>query len=164
MCIRDSNNQLTGEFIEICNKSTTATYDIGGFEFVDNVTPLGAGGSSNHEVPAGTMLGPGGCYVTPVGAFAMNLTNMGESIAIQDNCNNVIDVVTYQPGPCTGQYSLSLVDWQNQTVLTNDNSANYAPGADVGESFAGGPLQGGWEPSAGGSPGEPNTYLSLIHI
>ena len=153
------NNQLTGEFIEICNKSTTVTYDIGGFEFQDNTDAAGAGGFSRHEVPDGTMLTPGACYVTPVGAFAMNLTNMGEDIAILDNCDNLVDVVTYLPGTCAGRYSLSLVDWQNQTTLTNDDMANYAPGADVGESFA-----PDWLPSAGGSPGEPNTYGACIDV
>ena len=155
-------DQNTGEFVEICNKSTTVAYDIGDFIFQDRFGPGLVNILDRFVVPVGTMLLPGECYASPPGVFASNLTNTGETLSITDNCGTVIDVVTYEPSPCGGSYSLSLVDWENQDTTTNNNMANYAPGADVGESVIG-PV-GEWMASAGGSPGEPNTYGACINV
>jgi len=169
------DDEANGEWVEIYNYGSTAI-DVSGYLIGDSAA------SDVYEIPAGTIIPPGGYLVvgqqaiatcmaaaginavvgcvpggcpTPQGGNRFN--NGGDDVELSDPSGNLCDVISYTGADCTGindgyTYSLSLDPSTFIDGTENDNPADWGPSLAGGDTGSFG----------GGSPGVLNTMGSCI--
>ncbi|MGV8111687.1 MAG: lamin tail domain-containing protein [Lentimicrobium sp.] len=118
------------DWIEIYNTSTSVAADISGFKIYDSGGQ--AGTKPKKEIPAGTIIQPGGFFVIVVDdedASGFGLSSGGEQVWLENTSGTVVDDITFPALAETesyGRYPDGSSNLQILSVITkgaaNDNS------------------------------------------